>query len=134
MRLVTLLILFLFAPTVSAFLPSSEEDYYRVIMIDGKELASTLGKALDKLSLFSVIDGVLEPVPFQIDEYNIGGGVFFEEWQEPIDGTRGIMDDNDKLIALYGDSGPRKTPTMLVDGDILAEIELQTRDGAKRYF
>ena len=117
-----------------AYLPSSNEDYYRVIMLNGSEIPPIKGKHIKDISLFAVIDGILEAIPFQIDEYNIGGGVYFEKWHEEIDGTRGIIDDNDKLLALYGDSGPRKGPHMRADGKILAEIELLTRHQEKRYF
>ena len=117
-----------------AYLPSSNEDYYRVVMLNGSEIPPIKGKQIEDISLFAVVDGVLEAVPFQIDEYNIGGGVYFEKWHEDIDGTRGIIDENDKLLALYGDSGPRRKPYMRADGEIVAEIELLTRHGEKRYF
>lgn len=124
----------LFSHNSHAFLASTDQDYYRVIMLNGEDIPPIQGKEIDSLKLFAVIDGVLEPVPYQIDEYNIGGGVYFEGWDEPIDGTVGIVDKNDKLLALFGDSGPRKQSHMRADGNILAEIELQTRGGEKRYF
>lgn len=125
---------FLLASYSHAFLASTDQDYYRVIMLSGDEIPPMKGKSIGDLKLFAVIDDVLEPVPYQIDEYNIGGGVYFDNWDEPIDGTVGVVDGNDKLLALFGDSGPKKQSYMKVDGTILAEIELQTKTGEKRYF
>lgn len=127
------LILVLCTYPAFAYLPSSEQDYYRVISLNGSDIGPMVDRPIEELSVFAVYDGNLEPIPYQIDEYNKGGAVYFENWHEEIDGSLGVMDPNDKLLLLFGDTGPRKTSNMLVDGEILAEIELQTQTGQKRY-
>ena len=112
---------------------TSDQDYYRVIMINGEDIPVAQGKEISSLSLFAVKEGMLEPIPYQIDEYNIGGAVYFAEWHEPIDGTPQLVDPNDKLLFLMGDSGERKTKTMRADGKIISEIEINTSTNTKRY-
>ena len=129
----TLILSLLFSTQGMAYMPTSNEDYYRVISLDGADLPTTVGRDINTLSLFAVYDGNLEPIPYQIDEYNTGGAVYFDEWDEPLNGTRNIMDNSDKLLMLMGDSGPRRSANMIVDGELLAEIELQTSKGEKRY-
>lgn len=131
--LVTFLILACsyFQPAMA--LTTADEDYYRTIMVNGEDIPILIGKKIQDISLVSVIDGALEPIPYQIDEYNQGGAVYFDNWDEPIDGTRSIIDNNDKLLFLFGDSGLRKTDHMHADGEILAEIKLTTVRGNVRY-
>ena len=132
-QFLALILTLLCSPAALAYLPTANEDYYRVIALNGSDIAPAVGMEIDKLSLFAVYEGNLEPIPYQIDEYNVGGAVYFEEWDEPLEGIRNIMDPNDKLLMLMGDSGPRRTAGMPVDGDIVAEIELQTSEGTRRY-
>ena len=116
-----------------AYLPISNDDYYRVVMLNGTDVPPMMGMEIEELAVFAVYEGNLEPIPYQIDEYNVGGAVYFEDWDEAIDGTLGIVDGNDKLLVLLGGSGPRKTPEMPVDGTMVAEIELETKSGEHRY-
>lgn len=131
--LLALVLTLLVSPAVLAYMPTANEDYYRVIALNGSDIPPLVGMEIDRLSLFAVYDGNLEPIPYQIDEYNVGDAVYFEEWDEPLEGIRNIMDPNDKLLMLMGDSGPRRRAHMPVDGEIVAEIELQTSSGQKRY-
>ncbi|MCG8311605.1 MAG: hypothetical protein MI976_00175 [Pseudomonadales bacterium] len=111
----------------------SDQNFYQVIFLSGSDIPTTIGKPIADLSLFAVKDGQLEPIPYQIDEYNIGGGVYFEQWPEEIDGTYGVMDSNDKFLALQGNAGPRLQPDMVLDGKVLAEIELGSNHKHKQY-
>ncbi|MDX1694559.1 MAG: hypothetical protein R3208_12405 [Ketobacteraceae bacterium] len=132
-RLFILTVLTTLFSAAAGAITTAEEDYYRTIMLSGEDIAVAVGKPVDQLSLFAVVDGLLEPVPYQIDEYNQGGAVYFDEWDEPIDGTRGIFDPSDKLLFLFGDSSTRKTAGMRADGDIIAEIVLEPAEGEPRY-
>lgn len=108
-------------------------DEYKPILVDGDNIPRALGKSLETLSLQAVIDGQMEPVPYQFDEYNTGGAVYFKEWGVPIDGTENVLDANDKLLFLYKDAGPRRESHHIVDGKVLSEIELTDATGTKRY-
>lgn len=113
--------------------PLDRIDAYKVIQVSGGDVPDALGLKIADLSLAAVIDDVVEPVPFQIDEYNTGGAIYFEDWDVPIDGSKDIMDPNDKLLFLFKDAGPRKQKQHVVDGELLAEIELIDKSGIKRY-
>ncbi|MCG8313015.1 MAG: hypothetical protein MI976_07335 [Pseudomonadales bacterium] len=102
-------------------------------MLTGTDIPPIMGMEIEELAVFAVYEGNLEPIPYQIDEYNEGGAVYFDNWDEAIEGTKNIVDGNDKLLILLGDSGPRKTPEMPVDGAIIAEVELETKSGELRY-
>lgn len=106
---------------------------YQAIRVEAEDLPEAASMPIDSLSLAAVVEGRLEPVPFQIDEYNIGGGVYFEHWDVPIDGKRDVFDAHDKLLFLNRDAGPRRTSDMVYDGKILAEIHLSDASQPDRY-
>lgn len=110
-----------------------EIDEYKPILIDGDDIPAALEKDIATLSLQAVANHQMEPIPYQIDEYNTGGAVYFKEWNVPIDGTENILDKNDKLLFLFKDAGQRRTPDQIVDGNILAEVELTDNTNNKRY-
>ncbi|CBL47366.1 hypothetical protein HDN1F_37830 [gamma proteobacterium HdN1] len=111
----------------------SQLDEYKPILLAGEALPEALGKQLHDISLQAVVDGEMEAIPFQIDEYNTGGAVYFKALGVPIDGTEGVMDVNDKLLFLMKDAGDRRTGDQLSDGRMLAEIELEDTYGNLRY-
>ena len=138
LRILSLFVLLLQAAVSHSYsdtiLPPLERiDAYKVIQISGNDVPNALGIEIADLSLAAVIDDVMEPVPYQIDEYNTGGAIYFENWDVPIDGTKGLMDGNDKLLFLFKDAGPRKQKHHFVDGELVAEIELTDKRGVKRY-
>lgn len=108
-------------------------DAFKTIMVDGVDLPSAIGYPISQYSLAAVIDGEMEPIPFQIDEYNEGGAVYFESWDVPIAGSKDIFDLEDKLLFVYKDSGSRKKSHHRYDGKVLHEIELTSDQGHKRY-
>lgn len=108
-------------------------DEYKPILIDGDSLPLALGKRIEGLSLQAVIDGQMEAIPYQIDEYNTGGAVYFKALDVPIDGTEGVLDANDKLVFLLKDAGQRRDAMQRSDAKVLSEIELTDATGGKRY-
>ncbi len=108
-------------------------DEYKPLLIDGENMPAALGKRIETLSLQAVIDGQMEPVPYQIDEYNTGGAVYFKELKVPLDGTQGVLDANDKLVFLFKDAGPRRESFQVIDGKLVSEIELTDATGVRRY-
>ncbi len=113
--------------------PLSDNEAYKPILIEGEDLPMARGLPLDQLSLAAVVDDVMEPVPFQIDQYNAGGAPYFDGWEIPFAGQPGQFNDTDKLLFIYKDAGARRTESMPVDGRILAEISLRDSTGQPRY-
>lgn len=113
--------------------PLSDIDAFKTIMIDGFELPNAVGYPIEEFSLAAIIDGEMEPIPFQIDEYNEGGAVYFEGWDVPIAGSKDIVDQEDKLLFTYKDTGPRRQDHHRYDGDIVHEIALTSFQGHSRY-
>ena len=120
-------------PSLATLRPLTEIAAFQTIMVEGGDLAAVLGEPIDKISLAAVIDDEMEPVPYQIDEYNNGGAVFFENWSVPIDGVQNRFDKADKLLFLQKDAGSRRKPYHRFDGEFLAEVALTGDDGITRY-
>lgn len=106
---------------------------YQAISVEAADVQVATGLPIDTLSLAAVVDGSLEAVPFQIDEYNTGGGVYFDNWEVPLDGKRDQFDAHDKLLFISRDAGPRRAPEMVYDGKLLAEIKLSSATMPDRY-
>ena len=120
-------------PSIATLRPLTEIAAFQTIMVEGGDLAAVLGEAIDKISLAAVIDDEMEPIPYQIDEYNNGGAVFFENWSVPIDGVQNLFDKADKLLFLQKDAGSRRKSYHRFDGEFLAEVALTGDDGITRY-
>jgi len=128
-----LLGLFLAANAMAMMPPLSSIDAFKVITLEGEDMPFAVGKNLESLSLAAVSDGVMEPIPYQFDQYNIGGAVYFEGWDVPMAGDPKLLDNTDKLLFLFKDAGPRRTSNEPYDGEILAEIALKDSKGVQRY-
>ncbi len=113
--------------------PLSSIDAYKVITIEGEDMPMALGQNLDDLSIASIQDNVMEPVPFQIDQYNTGGAIYFEGWEVPMAGDAKKLDTTDKLLFLLKDAGVRRQPGDPYDGEVLAEIKLRDGAGYERF-
>lgn len=112
-------------------LPSNEA--FKVVTIEGEDLPSMVGLPLQQLSLAAMVDGEMEPIPFQIDQYNIGGAVYFDSWPVAMSGSAKLLDDTDKLLFVFKDAGTRKPTNAIYDGNMLAEIILRDTKGIARY-
>lgn len=130
--IVTALMLGLSSPSF-AMKPLDDLEAFKAIMVDGEDIRQALGKPISTLSLAAVVDEELEPIPFQIDEYNEGGAIYFEGWDVPMLGSAEIFDPQDKLLFLYKDAGARKTDDQRFDGAPLAELSVKGKDGIVRY-
>jgi len=108
-------------------------DAFKTIMIDGMELPGAMGQPIQEFSLAAIIDGDMEPIPYQIDEYNEGGAVYFEGWDVPIAGSKNTFDDEDKLLFVYKDAGTRLQLHHKYDGEVVHEITLSNKKGGARY-
>ena len=113
--------------------PLHKIDAFKVIIVEGEDMPSAVGLPLDDLSLAAMVDGVMEPIPYQIDQYNVGGAVYFEGWDVPLAGSPDVLDPTDKLLFLFKDAGEKYDGKVPYDGTLIAEILTLDRDGHKRY-
>lgn len=111
----------------------SDIDSLKTIMIDGADLPKAVGYPIKEFSLAAIVDDLMEPIPYQIDEYNEGGAVYFEGWDVPIAGSKGMLDKEDKLLFIYKDAGTRRKAHHRYDGKIVHEITLTNDLGHTRY-
>ncbi len=128
-----LLLFIVFNPSAFANTPLNAIDAFKTIMIDGSDISGAVSQPIELFSLAAIVDDEMEPIPFQIDEYNIGGAVYFEGWDVPIAGSVGVFDPEDKLLFIYKDAGSRREPRHKYDGAIVHEIVLTNSTGGKRY-
>lgn len=135
-RVTACLLGLLLATDVSATAPPpplSAIDAFKVITVEGEDMPMALGQPLDNLSLASIQDNIMEPIPFQIDQYNIGGAVYFEGWEVPMAGDAQLLDATDKLLFLFKDAGARRQANDPYDGEVVAEIKLRDATGIERF-
>ncbi|MCP5017170.1 hypothetical protein [Ketobacter alkanivorans] len=129
-----LLLVLIFSTQSFALIPPLRQiDAFKVISVEGEDVPWVLGWSLDELSLAAMVDGVMEPIPFQIDQYNTGGAIYFEGWHIPMSGSPNLMDGTDKILFLFKDAGPRLDPRVPFDGEMVAEVVTRDRDGVERF-
>ncbi|MCG8673123.1 MAG: hypothetical protein MI867_27285 [Pseudomonadales bacterium] len=112
--------------------PLNKHEAFKPILVGAADLPAQ-GMKISELSLAAIIDDTAEPIPFQIDEYNEGGAIYFPDWDVPLAGVAGVFDEQDKLLFIYKDAGPRREDYHIFDGRIIAEIELEGDDGVSRF-
>lgn len=113
--------------------PLKQIDAFKIIALDGGDVKGAIGLPVAELSMAAMIDGSMEPIPFQIDQYNIGGAVYFDGWDVPMAGTPERLDVTDKILFLFKDAGERYTNGVPHDGSLLAEILTRDSEGHVRY-
>lgn len=74
-------------------------------------------------------------MPFQIDELDKMGFVWFESSGFKRDGEAGVFDGHDQLLVMYEDAGERCTARQKpVSGSIVAEVEVRAPDTPPVFF
>lgn len=108
-----------------------------VVMKASEELTSLKGKTIDSLSIMSVRDGKLIPIPYQIDEIDEKGWVYTgDDAPYDIKGKEGILDEDDELVFMYRDTGRAQyNPELMnaIDGKVIKELSFDNGDGTSRY-
>lgn len=104
----------------------------RIITVKGESFPLVIGQPLERFSLVSVHNGRLNAIPYQIDDMDVEGGVYIPESGIPVAGREGRLDEQDEILFMLRDAGPRKKPEMPVDGTIVGEIATQA-DGQIRF-
>ncbi len=106
------------------------------IIVHGRETKNNLHKKSDLMTLFAAIDGVVQPVPFQVDEIN-EEGIRVLPLSPPTekeskgkvekDDDDGRLDENDELIFMIWDTGDRIDKKGLPEG-VLSVDEIRIED------
>ncbi|MBI3724397.1 hypothetical protein HY251_10655 [bacterium] len=79
------------------------------LIVRGSACRNLKGSTKDKLRLYAYLGGVMQPIPYQIDERTKDGGYCFD--QGPADKRvkkprlAGLFDDDDELVFMARDSG-----------------------------
>jgi len=114
-------------------------DKTRIVTLKPSQLSAINGGKIASYSLASVRGGRMTAVPFQFDEITKSGYVYMkdldkkEKEDDPLLGKEGFFDENDELIFMLKDAGPRRKNGMAADGKVISEIELQSYDKQPLY-
>ncbi len=91
--------------------------------------------AIGRISVMRCRNGALQPVPFQIDELDQQGFVWFEGSGFKRLGQAGSFDQADQLLIMYEDGGERCSGPQLQTLELVAsEVEVAAPNAASRYF
>ncbi|MGB1221113.1 MAG: hypothetical protein ACPG43_06210 [Alcanivoracaceae bacterium] len=104
-----------------------------VMALAAQTVALDTPVAIDRLSVHTFRDGRLVPVPFQIDEMDVHGMVWFPDSGFQLEGRRGIFDASDQLLFMLSDASPTPLPERQAGGGPVRELVLQDGAGQKRY-
>ncbi|MGM0564454.1 MAG: hypothetical protein ACQES2_08990 [Pseudomonadota bacterium] len=114
----------------------SEYDHYHPVTITAEETPTARGLPLDELSLVTVRDGQLDPIPHQFEAYDILGLIYIDGVSEDRRiGEAGVFDGDDKLVFLYRDASSERLPIEpdLKAGEIVREFTMASPRGDNRY-
>lgn len=97
-----------------------------VSIVSGKDMPAVLGKSFNDYSVMAVVNGALSPIPFQFDERNKKGFLFAPGGKVAIDGQEGVLEAQDELAFMYGDTGVQATAAQrqAVAGQLVSEIKV----------
>jgi hypothetical protein len=110
----------------------SAERYRHISTLTVKDLPVLNKKPISDLSVQAIIDGELQPIPFQIDEMNQKGNFYYEAKEAPILGELGLLDEKDELVFMYHDTGIKISGRQPKSGKILLEVKFE-EDGETRF-
>ena len=105
----------------------------KVIEIIAGDIPQWLGKPIRDYSLMSISRNRMQPIPFQIDEMDELGRVYFSVSKVKLQGELNKVDAGDELLFLMKDTGDKINSQTRTRGESVAEIEVTTASGEKRY-
>lgn len=100
-----------------------------IVELKGVELPEALGKPFGKLTLFSVRNGMLLPIPFQWEDFDDEGYSWFPDAETPLRGHADIVDEHDSLFFRFADAGSQFDAESAMLSRIGAEIKVYSADG-----
>lgn len=107
------------------------------VVVRGSDLVNTRGRPVANLALMAMVGGALKPVPFQVDELDRDGqrcllsgpnGPNKHDVTLLKDSPPDVLDDNDELVFMAGDSGDQAGQGAL-PADAVAMDEVALTDG-----
>lgn len=123
---------------MTKLLDTTQLTYLYPIIVRANELDTSISTPIESLSVMTVRDGKLIPIPFQFDELDETGLVYIEDSsKDKIEGQEGIFDESDELLFMYRDAGlqrfEEKVTTGLDKSFIVKELVLESKDTKTRY-
>lgn len=118
---------------VSAPGTDASDGHGPVMSISAEQLALARPPEVARLSLHTVVNGALAPMPFQIDEMDIHGLVWFPQSGFTLNGKQGLFDKRDQLLFMFADAGSERLAPEAQGADVLAELVLDDQAGASRF-
>ncbi|MCG8673225.1 MAG: hypothetical protein MI867_27805 [Pseudomonadales bacterium] len=107
---------------------------YQIVELKGIEIPDLLQKSFDQLTLFSVKQGILIPIPFQLEDYDAEGYSWFKESGNQLLGEENVFDEHDSLFFRYTDSGEKLDDYNASFAQISTEIAVTSpKTGLTRY-
>jgi len=128
-----------FSNFVNASKGGEVSDSARVITLKPDQVTAIKGAKISSYSLAAVSGGRMTAIPYQFDERTQSGYVFMKDLdkkykeEDPLLGNEGFFDENDELIFMLKDAGPRRKNGMSADGLVISEIEISTYDKHQFY-
>lgn len=105
------------------------------LMLTPIDLPDAADMAIGQLSLMRWRDDTFEPVPFQVDEIDEHGMVWFDGSGFKRQGEAGIFDGADQLLMMYEDAGAeRPAQAVPASGQLLAEIKVAAPNNSDTFF
>jgi len=78
------------------------------VVMTGVQCQALAGSPIDRYGLYALRKGILDPVPFQIDEVDGSGRVVLTHGHgKGKDSDKGLFDSNDQLVFMATDTGDR---------------------------
>jgi hypothetical protein len=107
---------------------------WQPLILKGSQMPQLLGQPIDRLEVLSVRDGILQAIPFQVDEVLPDGNFALPDGPESqADDTPGTLDRNDQLVMMLFDLGQRCSDLCsLPAGDLEIEVT-DPPTGGQRY-
>jgi hypothetical protein len=86
----------------------SDDRASEIVTVEGRRTPAALGTRVDHLALYAAHSGVLQPIPFQVDERDAEGEIVLPNGPEArVDESPGVLDENDLIVFVAGDAGER---------------------------
>lgn len=105
--------------------PANQSTPYHIVELKGIELPALLNKSFSKLTLFAVKQGIMIPVPLQLEDFDDEGYSWFPESDIPLRGQQDIFEEHDSLFFRYADAGDKLDDYNARFARITTEIEVR---------
>jgi hypothetical protein len=102
-------------PTLANDLPLSDSSTLPgIITIEGRQLPTFLQHSISTIQVYAFHSGNPQPIPYQVDERDHRNRWALDQGPQPkLDDSSGVFDENDVLVLMDRDLGPRGALTQL---------------------